>query len=887
MVPSTDARFQEIVTMFRKLFHCLRPNPTRRQAEPTRRVRLQLEALEDRLTPANVIWNLNADGDFNTAANWNVQGTNPVEHRVPGPGDDASVNTTQAITVRLNSGDDITVHTLTLNDHLLIDGGAAMTIAAGNANLIGGITLANGGNLHVANTNTSVTISTAGISTYAGALNVDTGARLIFDGPFQSHELNAGTTFAGAGLYLRSGFNVVGFNVNAPLTFPQNFELDAGTMSLNADITIGQNFTQGQPGINGSIAGPGNVTVPVGCTYTWNGGTIQGAGRLDIQSGGTLAIPGGDALVLSDRTVNNAGTINWTGPHGIQGGNATVNNLADGVFNISNDQVFVSHSSTNFVTFNNAGTVTKTSALPPGAGATRLAVVFNNTGTVHVNSGTLTFTAGTSSGTLDIGSGAVASFNPGAGQDFYFTSGAQVMGDGLLDVQANVSAAAVHFDTDLSVPNLRQESGVLTGTGNVTVTDTFYWTNANVSGTNTTLTVAQGGTFLLEGAGQKNLVGRSLVLNGATTWKDMGILNLQTLQASPTVTNNGTFTIQNDQAIFGGGAFLNAGTLTKTAGTGTTTIANGVAFSNSGTVNVQSGILDVQGGFVQSAGNTVVAAGAILQSSGSHHVTINGGTLSGFGSIGSDTVSTDVTNGGTVSPGSSPGLLTINGSYTQSAAGTLAIELGGTTVGTQFDQLKVTGAATLNGTLALRLVNGLTPRAGDSFPVLTFASETGDFAVKSGLDLGGGLSLVPALSASNLTLTATAAAVPPPPGPSPTPSPAPLTGEVTALANVTLTIVPQNKKGKPRTFRATLTLRNLAGQPLQGPVSVVLGGLKKGIKVIGAAGFFSSRGHRSPFVVIPAGGGMLLPQASVRITLQFSSKPNPIKAAVFAGSPPR
>src|SRR5947209_4927654 len=97
-------------------------------------VRPVLEALEDRLTPANVTWNLNADGAFNSAANWDVQGTNPVEHRVPGPGDDASVNTTQAITVRLNNGDDITVHTLTINDHLQLDGGAALTIAAGNAN---------------------------------------------------------------------------------------------------------------------------------------------------------------------------------------------------------------------------------------------------------------------------------------------------------------------------------------------------------------------------------------------------------------------------------------------------------------------------------------------------------------------------------------------------------------------------------------------------------------------------------------------------------------------------------------------------------------------------------------------------------------------------------
>jgi hypothetical protein len=871
--------------MFRKLFNSLRTNPARRPAEPKRRVHLVLESLEDRLMPANVFWNLNADGDFNNAANWDVQGTNPVQHRVPGPGDDATVGVTQAITVRLRSGDDITVHTLTLHEHLQIDGGASLTIAAGNNNIIDGITLANGGTLHVANPNTLLQLTTTGISTYAGALNVDAGAQLIFNGTDQSHQLNAGTTFAGAGLYSRGGFNPVGFVVNAPLTFPQNFELDAGPMTLNADITVGQNFTQGRPGIYGSIAGPGGVTVPAGSAYTWNGGTIQGAGRLDVQPGGALNIPGGDTLTLLDRTVNNAGTINWTGTHGIVGGNATVNNLAGGVFNVGNDQAFVNFSGSSFVTFNNAGTFTKTSALPPGAGATRLGVLFNNTGTVNVNSGTLTFYAGASSGTLHIAPGAVAAFNTGAGQDFYFTAGAQVTGGGLLDVQANLSAAAVHFDTTLPVANLLMESGVLTGTGNVAVTGTFTWTNGTVSGTDTTLTVAPGGTFLLQGPGQKNLEDRSLVLGGATTWKDTGNLNLQTVVSSPTVTNAGTFTIQNDQFLTGGGTFRNTGTLTKEAGSGLTGIAGGIAFSNSGLVNVQSGTLGFGGSnFVQTAGSTTVAAGATLGAQGD--VAIDGGTLAGSGTVNVPTH--NLTNAGTVSPGGpGPGTLAVIGNYVQTGSGSLDVALGGLTAGTQFDQLNVTGTATLNGTLALRLVNGFMPRAGDRFPVLTSASAKGDFATKSGLDLGGGLSLVETLTAGNVTLTATAAPVtPPPPGPGPNgPPPAPLTGDVTALVQVALAPAPE--KGKSRGFTATLTLRNVAGQLLQGPFNLVLRGLKRGIKVRGAAGFVGRKKTKSPFVVVNPGAGGLPPGGEVGLTLQFSGKPGAFTVSVFAGAAPK
>ena len=57
--------------------------------------------------------------------------------------------------------------------------------------------------------------------------------------------------------------------------------------------------------------------------------------------------------------------------------------------------------------------------------------------------------------------------------------------------------------------------------------------------------------------------------------------------------------------------------------------------------------------------------------------------------------------GGTVAAGASPGTLTINGDYTQGPGGTLQEEIAGTTPGTQFDQLVVTGDVTLDGTLAI------------------------------------------------------------------------------------------------------------------------------------------------------------------------------------------
>ena len=85
------------------------------------------------------------------------------------------------------------------------------------------------------------------------------------------------------------------------------------------------------------------------------------------------------------------------------------------------------------------------------------------------------------------------------------------------------------------------------------------------------------------------------------------------------------------------------------------------------------------------------------------------------------------------------------------------IDIGGT-VTSQFGRLTVSGAATLDGTLNLALVNGFSPAIGNSFPVMTFGSRTGQFITINGTALGNGKQFTPAYSATNLTLNVTAAA---------------------------------------------------------------------------------------------------------------------------------
>src|SRR5262249_55615134 len=61
-----------------------------------------------------------------------------------------------------------------------------------------------------------------------------------------------------------------------------------------------------------------------------------------------------------------------------------------------------------------------------------------------------------------------------------------------------------------------------------------------------------------------------------------------------------------------------------------------------------------------------------------------GGTFTGSG-----IAATRVVNAATVNPGQGPGSLAVLGTYTQTAAGTLQVEIGGPTADSQYDQLQV------------------------------------------------------------------------------------------------------------------------------------------------------------------------------------------------------
>lgn len=212
------------------------------------------------------------------------------------------------------------------------------------------------------------------------------------------------------------------------------------------------------------------------------------------------------------------------------------------------------------------------------------------------------------------------------------------------------------------------------------------------------LTQAADGTFggVISGNGSVIKLGAStLTLSGANTYTGGTVVNAGTLVASTAslpvdkgvVIASGSALVFN-QAADGtfGGTIAGNGTIRKT-GTGALTLAN----TTTSAVNIQAGR------FYSNAtvGWTTVEVGALL-----------GGNV---------TIAGDLVNHGTVSPGNSPGTTSVTGNYTQSAAGTLLVEIASAT---SFDRLVVTGAANLAGTVRVETLGGYNP-LGQSFTFLT------------------------------------------------------------------------------------------------------------------------------------------------------------------------
>lgn len=288
-------------------------------------------------------------------------------------------------------------------------------------------------------------------------------------------------------------------------------------------------------------------------------------------------------------------------------------------------------------------------------------------------------------------------------------------------------------------------SGKVQNDDSLEILNKFDWRGGTLKGGGTT-TVASTAIFPISN-GSHYLDGHDLINQTTANWNSGNFV----------LTNDATYT-NDSSAIFNANAtttmsvgtgtaneFINNGLFTKKID-GTTTTIN-VDFTNNGEVEVMAGELVFGGDLTSGSGTTLNLGSGTL---------VPGETLtmgSGAELVGSGTLSSNLVNAGTVSPGSSPGIITIDGDYTQEADGILEIELAATNPASDFDQLHVSGDATLAGTLNVTLLDGYQPRYGDSFELISASTLIGTFDTLSLPSLAAALAWDVQYAADSLTIS--------------------------------------------------------------------------------------------------------------------------------------
>ncbi len=338
------------------------------------------------------------------------------------------------------------------------------------------------------------------------------------------------------------------------------------------------------------------------------------------------------------------------------------------------------------------------------------------------------------------------------------TGGSLIVG-GRLSVAPAIyapSTVTVRNGGTLSAQNMNVADR-LNSKGDVTITDPG--SSLQITGENlVNVGVAGEGTVHVQNGGSVDWGAGTAVSIGNQTHHYAEV----NLDGAGTTSTGGSFFIGNGAVL----QVRNHASLTSLASTGRIEVATGGSFVvNNATVNAET--LVINGGLASFANGadvtfqdlTLPSHGRLQLLGAGTKLHINGDFTLGTGKLetaaGSDFFAHDLLlaadsliNGvgtlhcdqvshpdGTISPGFSPGILTIDGNYNQSGSAVLQLEVGGLNVGTDYDQLIVTGNASLNGHILFSFINGFAPLQGQTFTLI---------------DVGGTITGTPSLDVSGL-----------------------------------------------------------------------------------------------------------------------------------------
>ncbi len=213
-------------------------------------------------------------------------------------------------------------------------------------------------------------------------------------------------------------------------------------------------------------------------------------------------------------------------------------------------------------------------------------------------------------------------------------------------------------------------------------------------------------------------------------------------------TNDGKFEVIGGELEFLGVVVNNVGAGLVTGRNATLRFQAGL--TNAGSLSFSGGVNDVSGD-VDNSGTIVVSGGAattfyddVIQN-GVMRVSRVGSTASTAVFLGDFTGSGGSTGGGDIffegdlRPGNSPAIVTFDNNVGFGSGSVTTIELAGVMPGSEYDQVRVTGALTLDGALNIALLEGYAPAAGDSFDIFDWGTLSGTFANLSLPPLAGGM----------------------------------------------------------------------------------------------------------------------------------------------------
>ena len=622
-----------------------------------------------------------------------------------------------------------------------------------NASLITGVPAAaiavSGSNLFVANGNTIGEYTTSGGTVNASLVSGLSGPDCIAVSGSNLFVLNGGnntigeyTTSGGTvNASLITGVGPYGFAVSGSDLFVANFgsgsigeyTTSGGTVnaSLVAGVTLnGLNFPYGIA-VTGSV-GPVNGTWTNGAggnwslTSNWSGGNVPGISGYANETAtfGAAATSGTSVTVTLDTSPQlSAMTFSSTSGYVLQGSGTNVLTLSatSGVALVTvsaGSQTIaaplVLASSADFAPA--SGTQLTLSGAIGGPGGLSLTaagrLILSNTnnsysGGTTISAGTLQCTTASLQGSIT--DNATLVFNQATGGTYAGTIG----GSGTVG---------------------KSGSGVLT------------FSSANV--TSGPIAVVQG-TLVLPGG---LAAGGPLTVSSGATLEATGLIG-RPVTGAGTVTASGDLIIGNSQQAgqFNQGGAPGVGGTLDIGNNAFAVFSSSTAILGSQTNLSAGGSLTALNG-VQLGNPTSVDATKVLTATGSATINanfVNNGVVNGPTGSGQELTFTQAVQGagsttGNVEyaasyrPGNSPDAVSVQNVLLDPTS-TLILELAGPQPGSGYDQLEISGLATLNGTLELTYLDGFSPSAGESFDFFNGAT-TGSFSEVSLPTLSNGLS---------------------------------------------------------------------------------------------------------------------------------------------------